>query len=659
MHGQNETGNPVEGYLLRFRTALGNTPEAEKNEIVSDIRSHIADRVEESGKSTEEAAEEILRALGTPESLAQTYRAEGLLNRATASFSPWLLLRVAFTWAMTGLEGFFVLLLLFAGYAVALSFFACALLKPIFPKHVGMWLDPPLFTFGMHPPSMPAAHELLGWWIIPVSVLLGVAAFLLTTRLSRWWMRRFGAKLRSARPAGVLRAFALICLITLSLRAQAPSLVGKWTGVLDAGAAKLHIGIEVTSGSNGTLNGTMSVLEQGVTGLPIDTISLQSGHVAFAIARIGGAYEGTLQGDHIEGTWSQGGHRFPLNFSQGTAAAPVLKRPQNPTPPFPYNTEDVTVPSGKITLAGTFSSPKSGGPFASLVLVTGSGPEDRDETLFGHKPFLVIADYLTRAGFAVLRLDDRGTAKSTGDYKAAGLQEFTDDALAAVAWLKSRHDIDPKKIGILGHSEGGAIAPLAADRCQDVAFVILLAGPGIPFDELMYRQEADMMRAQGAPESLIAENRSISERIFTILREEPDRAKAAARLDAVVAELRTRSPELANVVQQQVRGMVLPEFRSLLSYNPSETLSKVKCPVLALDGSKDLQVSANQNLPAIAKALADGGNPDFTVEEFPGLNHLFQDVKTGSVSEYALTEETISPRALLVIRDWLVAHTRG
>ncbi len=378
--------------------------------------------------------------------------------------------------------------------------------------------------------------------------------------------------------------------------------------------------------------------------------------MSFTLARIGGAYEGTLKGARIEGTWSQGGHEVPLTFEQGGTAIQAPRRPQNPTPPFPYNAEEVGVSSGGIMLAGTFTFPKSGGPFPALFLITGSGPEDRDETVFGHKPFLVLADYLTRAGFAVLRLDDRGTGKSTGDFRASGMDEFTSDALAAVSWLKQRKDVNGSKIGLVGHSEGGAIAPLAAIRSQDIAFIVLMAGPGVPFDQLMNRQSADLLRAEGAPEDAIAANGVLLQHVFRIVREEPDRAKATERLNQLAAETKAKSPELAAMLQKQAGSMILPEFRSLLAYNAAETLPKVRCPVLAIDGSKDLQVAAAENLAGIATALAAGQNPDFAVQELPGLNHLFQTAKTGSPAEYSVTEETISPRALVVVRDWLLAH---
>ncbi len=259
MQKQNESDDGVERYLLRFRMALGKTPETEKNEIVSDIRSHIAERVDESDRPAGETVTKTLEALGSPESLAQTYRAEGLRNRAAAGFSPWLLLRATFAWALAGIEGFLALMAVFCGYASALSFLACAVLKPFFPDLVGMWVDPPLFTFGMHP-GLHAPRELLGYWIIPVSLVMGAALFVLTTKFGKWLLRRFAGKLKPARLGNLAQTLSLLFVLGIALHAQAPSITGKWSGVLDAGSAKLHIGLDITRGSNDALNATMSVV---------------------------------------------------------------------------------------------------------------------------------------------------------------------------------------------------------------------------------------------------------------------------------------------------------------------------------------------------------------------------------------------------------------
>jgi uncharacterized protein len=447
-------------------------------------------------------------------------------------------------------------------------------------------------------------------------------------------------------------------LLTASLAAQQGSIVGKWMGTLDVGPQKLRLGLNVTETAPGALTATLDSIDQGATGLPVDSITVNGNKVQFSMSAIGGSYEGTIvKAGRIEGTWSQGALSLPLVL-EPASNTPTPRRPQEPKPPFPYKSEDVTVLNGDVRLAGTFTWPESGGPFPAVLLVTGSGPQDRDETLFGHKPFLLLSDYLTRAGLAVLRLDDRGTGKSTGTFKDAGLNEFSSDALAAVGWMKGRKEVNGGKIGIIGHSEGGAVGPLAAVQSKDVSFVVMMAGPGVPFNLLLAEQAAGLMRAAGAPESAIAANQKLQERIFAILREEPDDAKAKQRLNSIVTELKSKSPQEAAVLEAQASRLVTPEIRSLLAYEPVGTLRKVTCPVLALDGEKDLQVSADQNLPAIAAALAAGHNRDFAVEKLTGLNHLFQTAKTGSVSEYGQIEETMSPRALRTIADWIAAVTR-
>lgn len=452
-----------------------------------------------------------------------------------------------------------------------------------------------------------------------------------------------------------MKRFILAIFCAAALVAQPPPIVGKWMGTLDAGSQKLRLGLNVSQNGSGALSATLDSIDQGAMGLPVDEITLTGNRVRLSLKAFGAAYEGTLKDGRIEGTWTQGGGSLPLAF-EPAANGPKPRRPQEPMPPFPYRSEDVIVTSGAVKLAGTFTWPTSALPVAAVLLVTGSGPQDRNEALFDHKPFLVLSDHLTRAGIAVLRLDDRGTGASGGNFKEAGLTEFTADALAAVAWMKGRKEVNPKKIGIIGHSEGGAVAPAAAVQSKDVAFIVMMAGPGIPFDQLMQRQTADQMRVQGAPESFIDANRKVFTRIVAILNEEPDNGKAKQRLDALAEETKKDSPQLGVIVESQIPRLLSPELRSLMSFDAAETLRKVTCPVLAMNGGKDLQVAADMNLPGIAAALAAGHNPDFAVVKLTGLNHLFQTAKTGSIIEYGQIEETMSPRVLRLIADWVTAH---
>jgi uncharacterized protein len=344
------------------------------------------------------------------------------------------------------------------------------------------------------------------------------------------------------------------------------------------------------------------------------------------------------------------------------------KKPQEPNRPYPYLDEEVIYENkaAKVTLAGTFTRPKEGSPFAAVLLITGSGKQDRDETMMGHKPFLVLADYLTRKGIAVLRVDDRGAGKSSGDFAASTSADFATDVEAGIAYLKSRPDVDPKRIGLIGHSEGGLIAPMVAARNADVAYIVLLGGQGLTGEEVMVLQGQKLMKIQGATETQLATQKRVQEKLFAIVKAEADPAerekKLRQTLEAEIEPLKGKDQPMSDAVKQgiaaQLRMLKGPWLRFFLTYDPRVALRKVRCPVLAMVGDKDAQVLPKENLREIEMALKAGGNSDFTIKELPGMNHLFQVCKTGDVMEYATIEETISPLALELIGSWIVAHTQ-
>jgi hypothetical protein len=384
--------------------------------------------------------------------------------------------------------------------------------------------------------------------------------------------------------------------------------------------------------------------------------------VRFSITGIPGdpTFAGRLENGAIAGDFTQGGQTFP--FTRGREAVAEVKRPQEPKLPLPYRTEEVTFPNGDITLAGTLTMPESGGPFAAVVLVTGSGPEDRDEAVFSHRPFLVLSDHLTRAGIAVLRYDDRGFGKSTGNFATATTEDFAKDALAAVRYLNGREEIAGDRVGILGHSEGGLIAPLAATQSKDVAFVVMLAGPGVPGSEILPAQTGRILLASGASKEKADQQVAIMKRIVKLVETETDSLKlhdgAMALAHEQVAlmsdeERKELGDDPDAMLERQIKTLAGPWFRFFLSYDPRPTLAKVKVPVLALNGSLDTQVLPEQNLPEIEKALAKGGNKDFVVRELPGLNHLFQKATTGAPDEYFGIEETMNPAALDAVSEWI------
>jgi fermentation-respiration switch protein FrsA (DUF1100 family) len=470
---------------------------------------------------------------------------------------------------------------------------------------------------------------------------------------------------------------AALCLAGTHLRAgeEAPksdarSIVGVWQGTLKVGGTELRVLFRFAKDGEAGLKASLDSPDQGAKGIPADTATFEQGVVQVEIKKIMGAYQGKLDKDGvaIQGTWKQAGGVMPLELKR-LDKEPDFSRPQEPKRPYPYLDEEVTYENApaKIKLAGTLTLPKSDQPVPAVLLITGSGAQDRDETLLGHKPFLVLADYLTRRGVAVLRVDDRGVGGSTGDVANSTTDDFTGDVLAGVSYLKGRKEINPRQIGLVGHSEGGLVAPLAASRSDDVAFVVMLAGTGVTGEEILYLQGALVAKAQGASAEALAATRASQEQIYEIIRGEADLAKMEERIRKVVAEQIAQasagSPDKKSAIEAQadaqVKAMLSPWYRFFLTYDPVPALRKLRCQVLAINGEKDLQVDPKQNLPAIEKALREGGNADFMVQELPGLNHLFQHCQTGSPAEYGKIEETFSPAALELVGDWIVARTLG
>jgi pimeloyl-ACP methyl ester carboxylesterase len=466
---------------------------------------------------------------------------------------------------------------------------------------------------------------------------------------------RFG---RIVLPVACLLLFASGCKASPAKGAE-----GLWQGTLKVPGGELRIVFHINKAADGKLSATIDSPDQSANGIPVEECALKNGKLTLAANTIGGAYEGTMKNDStIDGTWSQAGIPLPLVLKRIEKVEEAL-RPQEPKKPYPYKDEEVEFENkaAGIKLAGTLTSPETGGPFPAVVLITGSGPENRDEEVFGHKPFLVLADYLTRQGIAVLRCDDRGVGKSGGDSRTATTADLATDALAAFEYLKTRKEIDPKHIGLLGHSEGGVIAPIVANEAPGVAFVVLMAGTGLPGDSVLMLQSQLVAKAEGAADTTLAKSAVVQRAMLDLARTESDSAEATAKLRPILRQALTEmSPAdtgaLDQAVDQQLKMVLSPWFRYFLNYDPRPALTKLKQPVLAIVGGKDVQVAPKENLAAIEAALKAGGNKDFTVKELPGLNHLFQTATTGGVSEYTKIEETISPSALKVMGDWILAH---
>ncbi|MFO7650365.1 MAG: alpha/beta fold hydrolase [bacterium] len=439
---------------------------------------------------------------------------------------------------------------------------------------------------------------------------------------------------------------------------------GDWQGKLAVPGAELTIVLHVTRGEDGKLAAAMDSPDQGAFGLEAADVAFADRKLTLKIPSIAGSFEGALQpGDSVlSGTWRQGPAALPLELRRSAPLA-APNRPQEPKEPYPYRAEEVAVenPAAGITLAGTLTLPDSDGPHPAVVLISGSGAQDRDELVFGHRPFLVIADYLTRRGIAVLRYDDRGVGKSTGSYSAATTTDLATDAAAAVRYLGTRPEIDRGRIGLLGHSEGGIIAPLAADSV-DVAFVILMAGTGLRGDSILMLQTRLVAESEGQPVSTVDSAVALERRLLDIAMNVPDTAKAAAEMRRLMVEAAAAPPDSQQAaasdeaIAAQVKTVLSPWFRYFIAYDPAPALRRLKMPVLAVVGEKDVQVAPKENLAAIETALKQGGNKDCTVRQLPGLNHLLQTAATGAVTEYAKTEETIAPEALALFGDWILAR---
>ncbi len=353
-----------------------------------------------------------------------------------------------------------------------------------------------------------------------------------------------------------------------------------------------------------------------------------------------------------------------LTFGQ----LPKINRPQEPQKPYPYKEEQVTFKNEKdnVKLAGTLTLPSGARTYPAVILISGSGVQDRDESIAGHKPFLVLADYLTRNGIAVLRFDDRGIGGSEPGSPAATSENFAEDVLAGIQFLKSRKEIRASRIGLIGHSEGGMIAPMVAVRSNDVAFLVLLAGLGQCGEDVIYTQTELIQKSQGLDPAIIAQTIELQKRIHEIIKTAVDRKRIEQLVNEELASFvrgMTNSQRNAfRPVEATIKGFLpmyqTPWFRYFITFDPMPVLMKVKVPVLALNGELDMQVASRENLELIAIALKLGKNEDFTIKSFPDLNHLFQTSKTGAVSEYAQIEETMSPEVLRTITEWVLTRTR-
>lgn len=452
--------------------------------------------------------------------------------------------------------------------------------------------------------------------------------------------------------------------LPLQLAAQDSKVAGIWEGKLDVGAISIQMVLRVTF-DDGKLSATIESPNQGPQRFIADTFTISDHKLSATFKVVFAEFTATLSADGktLDGRWKQAGTDLPLKLTK-TDKATVLARPQEPKPPFPYDIVEVTFENkaANATLSGTLTVPHGSRKWPTVILVSGSGPQDRDETILGHRPFWVLADYLSRRGIAVLRYDDRGVGKSTGDRLKATTIDFAGDALAGIQFLKTRKEVDPQKIGIIGHSEGGTISAIAAAKSQDVAFVVSMAGTGVPGEEIVLLQAALIARVTGQKEEDIQKDNAFRKKLFDLMAQEisDDEAKIKAielsrnEFERLPKDAKERFGTVESFAASVVTPIVSPWFRVFLTLDPAEYWERVRVPALILNGEKDLQVSADQNLPKIEAALKEANNTRYTVKRFENLNHLFQTAKTGSPQEYAAIEETIAPVVLKTIADWIL-----
>jgi pimeloyl-ACP methyl ester carboxylesterase len=452
-----------------------------------------------------------------------------------------------------------------------------------------------------------------------------------------------------------------------------PRLKEAWVGNLSVGAMQAVMQFRIVIQPAGDTVAFFDSVTEGQVGFPA-TWSVVGDTLAFSVARIRLTYRGKLNdaGDTAEGIWTQGGRSIPLTLKRQAQEYTTfnlwVNRPQRPVGPFPYDSEDVTFenPADSVTLAGTLTLPKGPGPHPAVVLISGSGPQDRDQSLMEHKPFLVLADYLTRRGIAVLRYDDRGTARSTGRFGPATSEDFARDAGAAVAFLVGHPRVNAKEIGLVGHSEGGLVAPMVAGARGDVAFLVLMAGPGIDGATILLSQAEITARANGASEVDIKRLDTLNRAAFAAAVRNLPEPQFMAYVEPTIQEVTRDLPEASRAaavsamrveMKNAAAPLTRPWTRYFMAYDPRPALRRLSQPVLAITGTRDTQVLAPLNVPGIRQALTEGGNRDFEIIELEGLNHLFQMSQTGMMNEYVNIQETINPVALKTIGDWIVRHT--
>jgi len=446
-----------------------------------------------------------------------------------------------------------------------------------------------------------------------------------------------------------------------NLAQGAKTVEGDWQGSVSDGTSELRIIIQIVKRGNG-FAGTFQVPDRSADILPMKTIIVQNESMHFSFDATTVWWEGKLNdaGTQLNGIWSNGVGTFTLNFTRNGVAT-ERTRPQEPKKPYPYAEQEIRFTNfqTQFKLGATITLPSTPGPYPAVVLLSGTGQLDRDAKLYDHKPFWILADVLTRRGIAVLRIDDRGVGSSAGEADRATIPDYASDLVAGIAYLKTRADIKHDKIGLVGFGEGGVIAPMAAVESKSVAFIVLLADVGVDGRKTLIARSDAQSKTDGATEEELKAYRHFQMRALSLLVADHNPASANAALaTAITQEIakipEARRPKVLGVMYEMANSYSTPWMRSFIALDPTPTLAQITCPVLALHGDKDSEMSADLHLHAIETTLKNAGNKDVTATTIKGVNHMMQTCKTGATTEYQELEETLSPLVLKMVGDWIL-----
>lgn len=456
--------------------------------------------------------------------------------------------------------------------------------------------------------------------------------------------------------------FALLCLLSTAMNAQ--DFKGSWGGELNVGVTTMRINIHINSRESGTYIGTFDSPDQGAFGLPFSSVTIAENTLECREENMNIVIKAEATGaDGLEATFVQAGQSFAMQFKRMEYTDVDQRKPQDPEPPFPYLEERAffTNKNGD-TIHGTITIPEGKGKFPGVILITGSGPQNRDSEILGHRPFLVLSDYLTRRGIAVFRYDERGVGESGGDFNSATTRDFAADAFAALQHLANHKKVDPKRVGVYGHSEGGMVAAILNAEFTQPHFLILAASPGIPIPDLLQRQVEDIMRVQEMPQTertnILERNKIIYTHILNSNTLEDARIKVNSYFDQRIQTAQEEGDnstrgELQSVQKEINHSVLTPWFFYFIRYNPEKVLSGISVPTLIINGKTDLQVWWEDNTQAIARILKVNGNQNATVITYENLNHLFQTSESGLPLEYASIEETFNEKAMQDIAEFI------